>query len=194
MPLRKAAAAMAGGMTENTAGVLAYVTFIPATIFLAMKPYNKSRFVRFHSFQCILLCAALLMIHIALGVVAVMIPVLVLLTIVLHVLASAATGFALIFLGVKANQGQMYKLLVIGGIAEKLADATETERNTRTTTAWATCFLAIVWRTVASSTSLDTDKGHIVPTSTERNRRSCMRTWRSMSRRFVQWVDRAPKS
>lgn len=47
------------GLTDNVAGMLAYVTIIPAIIFLVVEPYNKSRFVRFHSFQCIFLCIAL---------------------------------------------------------------------------------------------------------------------------------------
>jgi len=45
------AAATVGGMADNVAGMLAYVTIIPSIIFLVMEPYNKNRFVRFHSFQ-----------------------------------------------------------------------------------------------------------------------------------------------
>src|ERR1035437_3969495 len=47
-----------GGMTDNVAGMLAYITIIPAIIFLVMEPYNKNRFVRFHSWQNIFLCLA----------------------------------------------------------------------------------------------------------------------------------------
>jgi hypothetical protein len=35
------------------AGMLAYFTIIPAIIFLLIEPYNRNRFVRFHSFQCL---------------------------------------------------------------------------------------------------------------------------------------------
>lgn len=45
------AQAATGGLTDNVAGMLAYVTIIPAIIFLIMEPYNRSRFVRFHAFQ-----------------------------------------------------------------------------------------------------------------------------------------------
>jgi len=38
---------------SNVAGALAYCTILPAIVFLLVEPYNKSRFVRFHSFQCI---------------------------------------------------------------------------------------------------------------------------------------------
>jgi len=116
------APASAAGMTDNMAGTLAYVTFIPAIIFLVLEPYNKSRFVRFHSFQCLFLCAASFLAHIALMFVAV-IPFLILLTAPLHLLISLATIVLLVVLALKANQGQMYKLPVIGDMAEKQANA-----------------------------------------------------------------------
>jgi len=31
--------------------MVAYITIIPAIIFLVMEPYNKNKFVRFHAFQ-----------------------------------------------------------------------------------------------------------------------------------------------
>ena len=42
-----------GGLEDNVAGMLAYITIIPAIIFLVVEPFNKRRFVRFHSFQSI---------------------------------------------------------------------------------------------------------------------------------------------
>jgi uncharacterized membrane protein len=116
-----AAPAATGGMTDNVAGMLAYVTFIPAIVFLVVEPYNKSRFVRFHSFQCLFLCAASFVAHIALMFVSV-IPFLVLLTAPLHLLISLATIVLFVVLALKANQGQMYKLPVIGDMAEKQAN------------------------------------------------------------------------
>jgi uncharacterized membrane protein len=116
------APAATAGMTDNAAGLLAYVTFIPAIIFLVLEPYNKSRFIRFHSFQCIFLCVASFVVHIALMFLSV-IPFLILLTLPLHALVSLATLVLLIFLALKANQGQMYKLPVIGDMAEKQANA-----------------------------------------------------------------------
>ena len=52
-------------MTDNVAGMLAYITIIPAIIFLVMEPYNKNRFVRFHSFQNLFLHVAWFAIWIA---------------------------------------------------------------------------------------------------------------------------------
>ena len=112
-------------MTENMAGTLAYVTAIPAIIFLIMEPYKGSRFVRFHAWQCIFVCGTMILAHIALGLIAMMVggPFLVILTIPLHVLLSGAACVALIFLAVKANQGQTYKLPVLGDLAEKQSTA-----------------------------------------------------------------------
>jgi uncharacterized membrane protein len=45
------------GMTSNVAGALAYLAgFITGIVFLAIEPYNKDPFVRFHAFQSIFLC------------------------------------------------------------------------------------------------------------------------------------------
>lgn len=109
-------------MADNVAGMLAYVTIIPAIIFLILEPYNKSRFVRFHSFQCIFLGVAAVVIHIALSFLTV-VPFLVLLTFPLHALVSLAWLIISIFVALKANQGQMYKLPAIGDMAEKQANA-----------------------------------------------------------------------
>ena len=47
--------ATTGGLTDNVAGGLAYITIIPAIIFLFVEPYNRREFVRFHCFQSIFL-------------------------------------------------------------------------------------------------------------------------------------------
>lgn len=43
----------AEGLSDTAAGALAYVTIIPAIIFLIIPPYNMRPFVKFHSLQCI---------------------------------------------------------------------------------------------------------------------------------------------
>ena len=52
-PNYQAAAAPAEGLSDTAAGALAYVTIIPAIIFLVLAPYNTKPFIRFHAFQCI---------------------------------------------------------------------------------------------------------------------------------------------
>lgn len=117
-----AAAVPAQGMTDNVAGMLAYVTIIPAIIFLVVAPYNRNRFVRFHSFQCLFFAAALLIAHVALTFLTI-VPFLALITFPLHALISLAGFILWIVVLLKANQGQMYKLPVIGDLAEKQANA-----------------------------------------------------------------------
>jgi len=122
-----APAPAAGGMADNVAGMLAYITFIPAIIFLVMEPYNKSRFVRFHSFQNLFLHVAAVVLWIAFFIVS---AVLAFIPILGHIVAfllwaGLVVGFVIlwIILLLKANQGQMYKLPIIGDMAEKQANA-----------------------------------------------------------------------
>jgi uncharacterized membrane protein len=121
-PVAQPVAASAGGLTDNVAGMLAYVTFIPAIIFLVIEPYNRSRFVRFHSFQSIFLAVAMIAISIALSVFS-FIPILGLILLPLHLLIWLGMFALWIVLLLKANQGQMWKLPVIGDMAEKQAGA-----------------------------------------------------------------------
>jgi uncharacterized membrane protein len=117
-----AAPVSAGGLTDNVAGMLAYVTIIPAIIFLVMEPYNKNRFVRFHSFQSIFFCVALIILQIGLSIMTT-VPFMALITIPLHLVIGIGAFVIWIILLLKANQGQMYKLPVIGDMAEKQANA-----------------------------------------------------------------------
>ena len=115
-----APAVAASGLADNVAGMLAYVTFIPAIVFLVTPPYNQSRFVRFHSFQSIFFCVAIAAIQVALSIMTV-VPFLIFITAPLHVLVALAALVGWIILLLKANQGQMFKLPVIGDLAEKQA-------------------------------------------------------------------------
>ena len=106
----------AGGLTDNVAGALAYVTIIPAIIFLLVAPYNRNRFVRFHSFQCLILAVVWVALHFVIAF----------LPFVHFMLWSllGLLGFVLwIVLLVKAYQGEKWKVPVVGDIAEKQADA-----------------------------------------------------------------------
>jgi uncharacterized membrane protein len=111
---------VATGLTDNMAGALAYFTFVPAIVFLVLEPYNKNRFIRFHSFQCLFVTAALIAISVALGILS-LIPFLGLVTIPLHFLLMLAAFVLWLILTVKAYQGQKFKLPVIGDMAEQQA-------------------------------------------------------------------------
>jgi uncharacterized membrane protein len=114
--------ASAGGLTDNVAGMLAYMTIIPAIIFLVMEPYNRNRFIRFHAWQCLFFAGVLFVLHAALSILT-FVPLLALITVPLHVLVSLGGFIFWIIVLIKANQGQMYKLPVIGDLAEKQANA-----------------------------------------------------------------------
>jgi uncharacterized membrane protein len=116
------AQAQVGGLTENVAGALAYVTIIPAILFLILDPYNKNRFVRFHAFQCIFYWVALVVLGVALAIVG-MIPVIGLITLPLHFVVWLGSLVIWIILLMKAYQGQRYKLPYIGDLAEQQANA-----------------------------------------------------------------------
>lgn len=104
-----------GGMEPNLAGALAYL-FIVAIIWLVMEPYNKDRFIRFHSFQSLFLGAVFFVVSIVLSV----IPILG--WILLLFLPLVALGLA-ILCAYKAYNKEMYKLPLLGDYAEKYAGA-----------------------------------------------------------------------
>jgi len=112
---------MIGVLSVTWAGALSY--FVPvAIVFLLVEPYRKNRFVRFHSFQCIGFClAALIMAAIIriVGFVMFFIPVLgQLLVWLVSIVVSIAFFMIWIVLVVKALQGEMFKLPVLGDFAE----------------------------------------------------------------------------
>ena len=114
-------------MAENVAGMLAYFTFIPAVIFLLVEPYNRNRFVRFHAFQSLFFHVAVVVLEIALMI----------LSAILHIIPVMGSLVALVlwplvWLGVfglwlllviKAYQHLMFKLPIVGDLAEKQAGA-----------------------------------------------------------------------
>src|SRR3974390_1409890 len=107
-----------GPFPESIAGALAYFTFIPAIVFLTVEPYKKNRFVRFHSIQCVWLWVAVVLIAIALklaSLILYLVPVfgalLVWLIAVMAVLAAVIVWSVLV---VKAFQGEMFQLPVLG--------------------------------------------------------------------------------
>src|ERR1700680_4210876 len=87
-------ATAASGLTDNVAGMLAYVSFIRAIIFFV---------------------GAVLIIQVALTFLTV-VPFLILVTAPLHMLVALGALIVWIILLLKANQGQMYKLPLIGDL------------------------------------------------------------------------------
>jgi len=115
-----------GGLNDKLAGMLAYVTFIPAIVFLLIEPFNKNRFIRFHAFQCLFLWATLVVLSVVLRLaffVLFLIPILGhLLWLVVWLVLSIGCFILWVVLLVKAFQGEMFKLPVIGDWAERQAN------------------------------------------------------------------------
>ena len=114
-----------GAFRENIAGALAYLSFIPAVIFLVLDPYKKNRFVRFHSVQCLLLWGATIALAIALKLASVVLFIIPVLGPLLVLLVSMVVALALVViwlvLVIKAFQGEMFKLPMLGELAEQYA-------------------------------------------------------------------------
>jgi uncharacterized membrane protein len=110
-----------GVLPETLAGALAYF-LLPAIVFLLVEPYNKNRFIRFHSFQCLGVCLAAVVVGASLRVVGVLlffVPVLGhLLVLLVSMVVSLAFFVVWVVLVVKALQGEMFKLPLVGDFAE----------------------------------------------------------------------------
>ena len=107
-------------------GGLAYVTVIPAILFLAVSALKSSRFVRFHSWQSVFFGIAT---AVTVFLIKLLFTILSLLPVVGFLLAWLSVGVAFIgivvtwvALAAKAIQGQSYKLPVIGRKAAQLAE------------------------------------------------------------------------
>ena len=114
-----------GALSETIAGALAYFTFIPAIIFLLLEPYKHNRFVRFHSFQCLSLWGAAVLLAIALKLAGLLLFIIPVLGPLLAVLVSTVVGFGAVVLWlvsvVKAFQGEMFQIPLLGAFAAQQA-------------------------------------------------------------------------
>jgi uncharacterized membrane protein len=108
------------GISDNGAGALAYVTFIPAIVFLAMPPYNKSSYVRFHSWQSIFLAVAWVAMLIVLAIL-IRIPFLGLIMFPIMLLVDLGMFILWLVVVLKALNGQRFKIPIIGALAETQA-------------------------------------------------------------------------
>ena len=99
------------GMTQNVAGLLCYLAgWITGLIFFLIEKEN--RFVRFHAMQSIITFGSLTVLFMVIGFIPflnlMLVPILAILQLILWIV-----------LMVKAYQGQLFKLPMIGDVAEK---------------------------------------------------------------------------
>jgi uncharacterized membrane protein len=119
--------AAGSGLTENVAGALCYVAgLITGIVFLALAPYNQSKFVRFHAFQSIffnVVWIALWIAHVILSMILhSILPFGAGVLMMLVWMVISLGGFLLwLFLMYKAYSNEKYMLPIIGALADKQA-------------------------------------------------------------------------
>ena len=103
-----------GSLSNNVAAGLAYLTFVPAIVFLIIPPYRSNSLVRFHSFQSIFFFLAWFVISLGLRFVpfisGVVYQLIALLVFIIWVIAM-----------VRAFQGERWKIPLVGDLAAQQA-------------------------------------------------------------------------
>ncbi len=110
------------GLSENAAGGIAYLTIIPAIIFLIVAPFKSSSFVRFNAWQSIFFYVAWAVVHILIQVVQHLVPTIVFLTLTLWQFVDLAFFVVLVIVFVSAFNGKRILLPILGGLAEQQAN------------------------------------------------------------------------
>jgi uncharacterized membrane protein len=121
--------AAASGLSPNSAAAIAYLTFIPAVLFLILEPYNKIPLVRFHSMQSIALNIVWFVLSCIVAVVSMFVAFIPGLRLMFFLFPMIHFGlFAVMFIVwliaiLKASKGEFYKLPIIGDFAMKQAQS-----------------------------------------------------------------------
>jgi uncharacterized membrane protein len=110
------------GLSDNAAAGLAYITLIPAIVFLVIEPFKKSSYVRFHAWQSIFFFVAWALVDILVGVVENLAPSAVFLTLTLLQLVGLAFFVVWLIVLINAFNGKRIKLPIIGNVAQQQAD------------------------------------------------------------------------
>ena len=109
--------------SDNSAGAIAYITFLPAVAFLVLVPYKKSPFVRFHAWQSVYLNFLLLVVSYALDFVLSYCGKSELFYAVPTILLIALFWLLVwAFCAIKALNGKRFKLPILGALAERQAN------------------------------------------------------------------------
>ena len=110
------------GLSDNRAGGIAYLTIIPALVFLLIEPYKRSSFVRFHAWQSIFFFVGWAVIDILVRLIENLLPAAVFLTLTLVQMVGLALFVVWIIVVINAANGMRIKLPIIGTLAEQQAN------------------------------------------------------------------------
>jgi len=110
----------APGLAPTAAAAIAYITCIPAIIFLLVEPYNKMPLVRFHSFQSIGLAVVGFVIQVCFNILGWTMFTFMLMN-ALHMVVYLVLFIFWIIALLSALKGEWYKLPIIGDFAMKQA-------------------------------------------------------------------------
>lgn len=111
------------GLDENIAGLLCYIIPIVGLVFFFIEKENK--FVRFHAVQVIILALTIMVVSIGIGILSAVLSMIKLgwisffITGPFVLLIGPIIFFLIIFMAYQAYQGKMFKLPIIGNLAEK---------------------------------------------------------------------------
>jgi len=104
---------------DRWVGALAYITFLPAVVFLFLKQFQRRKFVRFHAFQSVFFWGVVILL-LLLGLLASTIGWL-FVWLLIGTLISLALFFTWLLLFIKALQGEWFELPWVGAFAEERA-------------------------------------------------------------------------
>jgi uncharacterized membrane protein len=110
------------GLSDNAAGAIAYLTFIPAILFLLIPPYNTNRYVRFHAWQSLMLNVSAILVSLLMSFALVFFLVFEAeLLVLFKQLVWLAWPILWLVCFLKAMNGQRFKLPILGELAERQA-------------------------------------------------------------------------
>jgi uncharacterized membrane protein len=109
------------GLSDNSLGAIAYISVVPAIFFLAIAPYNKSSYVRFHAWQCTALSAVMFIISLALFIFPIFTVSLGIAILVLCTLVWIVWALVSLWCSICALRGKRLKLPLLGAWAERQA-------------------------------------------------------------------------
>jgi uncharacterized membrane protein len=110
------------GLSDDAASGLAYLTFVPAIIFLVVAPFSTNPKIKFHAWQSIFLAVAWMVAWIVLAVLA-FVPFVGWILLPIHLLLFLGLFIVWLIAIIQAFQGKRFSIPIIGALAAKQAGA-----------------------------------------------------------------------